>query len=240
MKEHTLYALQSRYTSSAKYGAKYMFSYLDFRCYFEANGQNHIHFWLIQVLKNSMTWYFLTFRPFSSKPEFVYSVSPVILRSRRENAHLLVNPIPKLTIVLIWKTPPCLKFGKTSNRAVKNLPQRKLWVWAANDARSDLEFDHTELRRACASSETIDLCTLEFGLTSVRCPSTTSERVTAYPSPCNDSWYARASPRVKKGSFPSFLPFYFCTCTFSIQLTRPSRSLDQAIDSRNNRSDSDS
>ena len=84
--------------------------------------------WLIQVLKNSMTWYFLTFRPLSSKPEFVYSVSPVILRSRRENAHLLFNPIPKLTIVLIWKTPPCLKFGKTSNRAVKNLPQRKLWV----------------------------------------------------------------------------------------------------------------
>ena len=59
-----------------------------------------------------------------------------IQRSRRENAHLLVNPILKLTIVLIWKTPACLKFGKTSNRAVKNLPQRKLWVWAGNDARS--------------------------------------------------------------------------------------------------------
>ena len=29
--------------------------YLDFRCYFEANGQNRIHFWLIQVLKNIMT-----------------------------------------------------------------------------------------------------------------------------------------------------------------------------------------
>ena len=112
-----------------------MFSYLDFRCYFEANAQNHIHFWLIQVLKNSMTWYFLTFRPLSSKLEFVYSVSLVILRSRRENAHLLINTILKLTIVLIWKTPPCLKFGKTSNRAVKKLPQRKLWVWAANDAR---------------------------------------------------------------------------------------------------------
>ena len=179
MKEHTLYALKSRYTSSVKYDAKHMFSYLDFRCYFEATGQNHIHFWLIQVLKNSMTWYFLTFRPLSSKPEFVHSVSPVILWSRRENAHLLVNPIPKLTIVLIWKTPPCLKFGKTSNRAVKNLPQRKLWVWAANDARSHLEFDHTEHRGACASSETIDLCTLEFGLTSARCPSTTSERVTS-------------------------------------------------------------
>ena len=86
-----------------------------------SNGQNHIHFWLIQVLKNSMTCYFLTFRSRSSKLEFVYSgVSPVMLRSRKENAHLLVNPIPKLTIVLIWKTPPCLKFGKTSNRAEKN------------------------------------------------------------------------------------------------------------------------
>ena len=138
MNERTyIVCFTSRYTSSAKYDAKHMFSYLDFRRYFEANGQNHIHFWLIQVLKNSMTWYFLTFRSRSSKLEFVYSgVSPVMLRSRKENAHLLVNPIPKLTIVLIWKTPPCLKFGKTSNRAVKNLPQRKLWVWAANDARS--------------------------------------------------------------------------------------------------------
>ena len=31
-----------------------MFCYLDFRCYFEANGENHIHFRLIQVLKSSM------------------------------------------------------------------------------------------------------------------------------------------------------------------------------------------
>ena len=67
----------------------------------------------------------------------LYTMYPaVILRSRRENAHLLVNPIPKVTMVLIWNTPPCLKFGKTSNRDVKNLPQRKLWVWAANNARS--------------------------------------------------------------------------------------------------------
>ena len=62
---------------------------------------------------------------------------PRTLWSWRANAHLLVkfnawtsqrllnwNPIPKLTIVLIWKTPACLKFGKTSNRAVENLPQR--------------------------------------------------------------------------------------------------------------------
>ena len=93
MKEHTFYALQSRYTSSAKYDAKYMFSYLDFRCYFEANGQNHIHFWLIQVLKNSMTWYFLTFRPLSSKLEFVYSVSPVILWSRVEEKMLIFSSL---------------------------------------------------------------------------------------------------------------------------------------------------
>ena len=62
---------------------------------------------------------------------------PRTLWSWRANAHLLVkfnawtnqrllnwNPMPQLTIVLIWKTPSCLKFGKTSNRAVENLPQR--------------------------------------------------------------------------------------------------------------------
>ena len=42
--------------------------------------------------------------------------------------------------VLIWKTLPCLKFGKTSNRTVENLPQRKLWFWASNDARSRRRF----------------------------------------------------------------------------------------------------
>ena len=75
-------------------------------------------------------------------------ISPV-LRGPRANAHLLVkfnawmsrrllnwNPIPKLTIILIWKTPACLKFVKTCNGAVENLPQRKLWVRAANYACS--------------------------------------------------------------------------------------------------------
>ena len=32
-----------------------------------------------------------------------------------------VNPISKLTVVLIWKTPAYLKFGKISNRAEENL-----------------------------------------------------------------------------------------------------------------------
>ena len=54
---------------------------------------------------------------------------PVILGSQRENAHQasrqvqrLDDPVPKwkLTIVLIWKTPSCLKFGKTPKRAVEN------------------------------------------------------------------------------------------------------------------------
>ena len=72
MKEHN-YNLQNADTRPCLQSrTQNMFCYLDFRCYFEANGQNHIHFWLIQVLKNSMTWYFLTFRSLSSKLEFVY------------------------------------------------------------------------------------------------------------------------------------------------------------------------
>ena len=54
MKEHN-YAFQNTDTlsSSAKLDTKHMFCYLDFGCYFEANGQNHIHFRLIQFIKNS-------------------------------------------------------------------------------------------------------------------------------------------------------------------------------------------
>ena len=43
-----------------------------FHCYFDANGQNHVHFWLIQVLKSGIAWHFLTFRPLSSQLEFVH------------------------------------------------------------------------------------------------------------------------------------------------------------------------
>ena len=109
-----------------------MFCYLDLRCYFEANGQNHIHFRLIQVLKNSMAWHFLTFTSPSSKLEFVYppccgvEEQMLIFSSSLTPGRVkgFWNPIPKITIVLIWKTPACLKFGKISNRAVENLPQR--------------------------------------------------------------------------------------------------------------------
>ena len=144
------------YTSPAKYDAKHMFSYLDFRCYFEANGQNNIHFWLIQALKNSMTWYFLNFRSLSSKLELVYAPWYCGVEEQMLIFSSIQSP-SYMIIVLIWKTPSaCLKFGKTSNSAVENLPQRKLWVWAANDARShkNLITPNSEFRRACASSET--------------------------------------------------------------------------------------
>ena len=67
-----------------------------------------------RLLRMLMTWHFLTFRSLPNKLEFVYPLWSW------ENAHLLVNPIPKLTIILIWKTSACLKFDKTSNCAVEN------------------------------------------------------------------------------------------------------------------------
>ena len=76
MKEHNyvLQTLQNDHTRPrVQSRTQNMFCYLDFCCYFEANGQNHIHFRLIQVLKNSMAWHFLTFTSPSSKLEFVYS-----------------------------------------------------------------------------------------------------------------------------------------------------------------------
>ena len=99
-----------------------------------------------RVLKNSMAWHFLTFTSLSSKLEFVYPPccgveeqmlifsSGLTCLDKSNALELIEIHIPKLTIVLIWKTPACLKFGKTSKRAVENLLQRNLWVWAANDA----------------------------------------------------------------------------------------------------------
>ena len=100
-------------------------------------------------------------------------ISPMILQSWRANAHLLVNSIPNLTIVLFSKSHACLKFGKTSSHAVENLPQRKLWVWAANNARSHKNFITPNFnKRVLLWKQWI------FALDSTQCPSTTSERVT--------------------------------------------------------------
>ena len=74
MKEHN-YALQTLQNDDTcprlQSRTQNMSCYVDFCCYFVANGQNHIHFQLIQVLKNSMAWHFLTFTK-PAKLEFVY------------------------------------------------------------------------------------------------------------------------------------------------------------------------
>ena len=123
-----------------------MFCYLDYRCYFGANGQNHIHFWFIQVLENSMAWHFLPFISPSSKVEFVYS--PCCRRSKSKcsssrqviawtSQRLLNSEIQSLSkpSYSSQRLLRVLHLVKTSIRVVENLPQRKLWVWAANDAR---------------------------------------------------------------------------------------------------------
>ena len=102
--------------------------------------------------------------------------------------------------VLIWKTLPCLKFGKTSNRTVENLPQRKLWFWASKDARSRQRFWY---HRASASAWFFwnDSSSHSRVRTRLITKSVYYEWASdsfAYPCPCNNSWYARASPRVKK------------------------------------------
>ena len=102
MKEHN-YAFQNADTRPSLQSRT---QNLDFRCYFEANGQNDIHFRLIQFLKKSIAWHFLTFTSPSSKLEFVY---PPCCGVEEQKRLLNWNPIPKLTIVLIWKTPVCLK-----------------------------------------------------------------------------------------------------------------------------------
>ena len=86
-----------------------MFCYLNFCCYFEANGQNHIHFQLIQVLKNSMALYFLTFQ---------------VEEQMLFNAWTSQRPFKSNPQVNQDCTPARLKFGKTSLPAVENLSHR--------------------------------------------------------------------------------------------------------------------
>ena len=72
-----------------------------------------------------MAWHFLTFTSLSSKLEFVYppccrvEEQMLIFSSSLTPGRVKGSWIEMLTIVLIWKTPACPKFGKTSNRTVK-------------------------------------------------------------------------------------------------------------------------
>ena len=71
MKEHN-YVFQNGDTRPRLQSRTQNICFVILDCYFEANGQNHIHFLLIQFLKNSTAWHFLTFTSPSSKLEFVY------------------------------------------------------------------------------------------------------------------------------------------------------------------------
>ena len=113
-----------------------MFCYLYFPYgYFEANGQNHIYFRLIQVLKSSMAWHFLTFTSPSSKLEFVYPpccgveeqmliFSSGLTPGRVKGSWIEIQSPSYASYSSYWKTPVCLKFGKICNRAVENLLRR--------------------------------------------------------------------------------------------------------------------
>ena len=141
-------------------------------------------------------------------------ISPVIFRSQKSNLLIFLssltpgrvkgswNPIPKLTIVLTWKTPTCLKFGKTSNRAVENLPQRKLWVWAANAERCTLSAKNLippNFKSACFfGSDRSSHSRVRTRLITKSVYYEWASDSFAYLCPCNNSWYARTSPRVKK------------------------------------------
>ena len=96
------------------------------------------------------------------------------------------NAIPKLTIVLVWKTPACLKFGETSNRAVENLPQRKLW--AAHDAREELIWSHrTSASAYFFGNDTSSPSRVRTWLITKSVYYEWASDSFAYPCPCNNS-----------------------------------------------------
>ena len=107
-----------------KVGCKHMFCYLNFCCYFEGNGQNHIHFQFIQGLKNNMAWHFLTITALCSKLEFVYPPCCQVKEQMLFNAwtsQKLFKSNPRVNHPTHLKdcTHACLKFGKTSHPAVE-------------------------------------------------------------------------------------------------------------------------
>ena len=106
-------------------------------------------------------------------------------------------------IVLIWKIPACLKFGKTSilwpccsaqctlsarNLMLPNFGERVL-LW--NDRCSRLQV-RTRLITKCVYYEW-------------------ASDSFAYPCPCNNSWYAHTYPQVKKETRSPFISSHLCS-----------------------------
>ena len=104
--------------------------------YFEASGQNHIHFRLIQVLK------------------------------------------------------------KTSNRTAENLPQRKLL--AVHDAQRGIWSHRTSATACFFGNDRSSHSRVRSRLITKSVYYEWASDSFAYPCPCNNSWYARAYPRVNK------------------------------------------
>ena len=153
---------------------------------------------IIQVLKNSMAWHFLTFKSLTTELKFVYPPWYCGWAEEQINAHLLVKfNNPQVNHLLIWKISPCLKFGKTSNRAVENLPQRKLWVWARTMHVLIRIWSHRTSASACFfGNDRSSHSRVRTRLIKSVYFKWASDSFT-YPCPCNNSWYARTSPRVK-------------------------------------------
>ena len=136
MKEHN-YAFQNVDTRPRLQSRTQNICFVISICCFEANGQNHIHFRLIQFLKNSIAWHFFTFTSPSSKLEFVYPpcwgveermliFSSGFTSGRVKKGSWIEIQSPSQPSYSSERLLRVLKFGKTSNRAVENLPQRKL------------------------------------------------------------------------------------------------------------------
>ena len=110
-------------------------------------------------------------------------------------------------IVLIWKIPACLKMVRTlpSNRAVARDARSQRGIWCHRTSTSACFFGKDRSSRSRVRTRLITKCVYyEWASDSF-----------AYPCPCNNSWYARAYPRVKKDHeefniyWRQFLPCFF-------------------------------
>ena len=122
MKEHTLYALRSQYTSSANYDAKHMFSYLDFRVTLKLMVKITSIFGSYRFLR--IAWHDI----FSLSDHFPASWKlyiPHDLAESRRKCSSSRQSNPEVNHRTHLKDSSCLKFGKTSNRAEKNCRKEK-------------------------------------------------------------------------------------------------------------------
>ena len=99
---------------------------------------------------------------------------------------------------IIWKTPASLTVGKTSNRAVENLSQRKLCLSSKYTRSQRRNWSHQTSASACLfGNDRSSQSWVRIRLITKCVYYEWASDWFAYPRPCNNSWYARASQRVK-------------------------------------------